>query len=173
MDYKIVFEITNNSIGELSFILPGIIFVLIGAGLIKFRNKLAQDKPRVFVNFFTFLFFGFAVFWTISAGTNIWIQHSSLYDNYKKGNYKVVEGLVENFDPMPHSGHKLESFTVNGVKFEYSDYMVTSGFNNTASHGGPIKEGLQVKISYIGNNILKLEIKQDTNKSLVKTHNKY
>lgn len=52
----------------------------------------------------------------------------------------------------------MESFNVNGVKFEYSDYVITPGFNNAASKGGPIKEGLPVRISYIDGTILKLEV---------------
>jgi hypothetical protein len=65
---------------------------------------------------------------------------------------------------MPKSGHKMESFTVNGVKFEYSDFVVTPGFNNATSHGGPIREGLPVRISHIDNTILKLEVPTSANK---------
>jgi hypothetical protein len=36
---------------------------------------------------------------------------------------------------------------------------VVCGFNNTSSHGGPIREGLPVRVSYVGNTILKLEIR--------------
>jgi hypothetical protein len=43
----------------------------------------------------------------------------------------------------------------------YSDYVVTAGFNNTASHGGPIRQDLPVRISYVGNSIVKLEIRSD------------
>lgn len=36
---------------------------------------------------------------------------------------------------MPYTGHDEETFDVKGVKFWCSDYIVTAGFNNTASHG--------------------------------------
>ena len=52
----------------------------------------------------------------------------------------------------------MESFAVGGHRFSYSDYVVTSGFHNTASHGGPIHDGLDVRVSYLGNLILRLEI---------------
>ena len=65
---------------------------------------------------------------------------------------------------MPYEGHATEHFVVNGVRFEYSDFEVTSGFNNTSSHGGPVRQGLYVRIHYIERNsknvILKLEIKE-------------
>ncbi len=57
----------------------------------------------------------------------IGLQQSSLREYDENGRFEVVEGLVENFDPMPSSGHKMESFSVNGVRFEYSDFVVTPG----------------------------------------------
>lgn len=65
------------------------------------------------------------------------------------GNYHKVEGIVENFDPMPYEGHKDESFTVKNIRFSYSDYEINGGFNNTLSHGGPIYPKRWVKIYYI------------------------
>ncbi|MCB1179285.1 MAG: hypothetical protein KDK36_17020, partial [Leptospiraceae bacterium] len=86
---------------------------------------------------------------------------------YTTKSYKIVEGLIENFHPMPKSGHDKESFSVKGVLFEYSDYEISGFFNNTASHGGPFKtNGQQVKITYFptkrGNAIIKVELKDET-----------
>jgi hypothetical protein len=68
---------------------------------------------------------------------------------------------------MPYGGHKQESFTLNGIEFNYSDFSSSYyGFHNSASHGAPIKEnGQEVRIGYItrdsGNNtILKIELKK-------------
>jgi hypothetical protein len=76
------------------------------------------------------------------------------------GNYEVVQGQVEQFSPMPYEGHADESFVVKGKKFEYSDYSGVTGFHNTSSHGGPIRQGLQVRISYVDDTIIKLEVKK-------------
>jgi hypothetical protein len=65
-----------------------------------------------------------------------------------QGQAWVVEGRIENFHPMPKSGHAQETFTVNGIPFAYSDYEMTSAFNSTASHGGPLRAGLFVRIYY-------------------------
>jgi hypothetical protein len=60
---------------------------------------------------------------------------------------------------MPYTGHPVESFMVNGVLLSYSDFDKSKcGFRNTASHGGPIHEGLQVRISAHAGRILNLEI---------------
>jgi len=52
----------------------------------------------------------------------------------------------------------MERFCVSGVCFAYSDFVITSGFNNTSSHGGPIREGLPVRVTYVGDMIVKLEV---------------
>lgn len=96
--------------------------------------------------------------WTALSGGSLIIQLYSLLSDYGQGEYDVVEGSVENFNPMPYGGHQQESFTVEGVKFSYSDFSISPGFNNTKSHGGPIRKGLRVKVSHIDNVILKLEV---------------
>jgi hypothetical protein len=76
------------------------------------------------------------------------------------GKASYVEGTVDNFVPMPHNGHGDESFTVGGVIFSYSDFLVQAGFNTTTFKNGPIRQGLPVRIWYVGNEIVKLEIKK-------------
>lgn len=101
------------------------------------------------------------------------ILNSDLHIAMRNGNYKTVEGTVENYIPMPEEGHKQESFDVGGVHFEFSDYSLTiQGYHNAASHGGAIRPNLHVRIKYYqnyyekrilaGNDIVKLEI-QDSN----------
>jgi hypothetical protein len=136
----------------------GLIFVVIGVGL--FVPRIASrfgDVPRVF----PVLFLGFAVLWTTVATGGILGGWYLTQAEIRKG-APVVEGVVENFHPMPATGHDEEHFTVQGVYFAYSDFGVTSGFNNTSSHGGPIREGLYVRIHYTGSatagKIVKLEV---------------
>lgn len=72
---------------------------------------------------------------------------------YQNGDYQIVEGYVENFDPMPHGGHKYETFEINGVKFGYSDYTSMIGYHNAKSHGGVItRNGQHFKIGYVNYN---------------------
>jgi hypothetical protein len=93
------------------------------------------------------------IFTTLTFGGN----YFKLRKYYINKEYHIVEGIVENFDPMPYTGHKSESFTVDGIKFEYSDNEIDTGaFRKTKSHGGPIDEGLYVKIYYVGNSIIGL-----------------
>jgi hypothetical protein len=75
-------------------------------------------------------------------------------------------GKVEHFRPMPYEGHPEESFSVAGHTFTYSDYVDAQCFNNSASHGGPIRDGLPVRISYTDNCILRIEELSGANASL-------
>ncbi|GHC66836.1 hypothetical protein [Ulvibacter litoralis] len=124
--------------------------------LILMRKFNAKRSQQIFMYFWI----GFGVLWTTLAFISTGSEYFSSIRAMKNGTYKEVEGIVENFDPMPHSGHKNESFTVNGVKFEYSDFGPSSGFNNTKSHGGPIDEGKYVRINYYDGKILQLWVKE-------------
>ena len=77
-------------------------------------------------------------------------MYNKIVGAYSRGEYQIVEGYVENFEPMPYEGHADETFEINGVKFSYSDYNIHPGYNNTKTHGGVIKEnGQHLKIGYV------------------------
>ena len=74
---------------------------------------------------------------------------------YKRGDYQIVEGYVENFHPMPYAGHSNESFEICGVCFFYSDFVIQQGYHNAKSHGGVItgdRQHLKVGYIYYGGN---------------------
>jgi len=94
-------------------------------------------------------------------------SYRELVQAYRTGKYSVVEGIVEDFHPMPYEGHQSECFRVEKEKFCYSDYEVSPAFNQSASHGGPIRAGLPVRIAYYEDEnfqgqILRLEIRADS-----------
>jgi hypothetical protein len=96
----------------------------------------------------------FSVLWTTVAFLTSGRDYLALQKALKGGNVDIVEGRVENFVSTPD---KSERFTVCGAAFSYSDYLVTAGFNNTSSHGGPIREGIWVRIAYLGNSMSSAE----------------
>lgn len=93
--------------------------------------------------------------------TNISQTNSEALTAFENGQYSVVEGIVTDFHPMPYEGHDEECFSVATKRFCYSDYEVTPGFHNSASHGGPIRLGLRVRVAFTFNTILRLEIAKD------------
>ncbi|WP_294956763.1 hypothetical protein [uncultured Flavobacterium sp.] len=92
---------------------------------------------------------------------------SKYYNTYNLYNNSLfeTEGFVTNFHAMPSGGHDSERFTVNGVKFQFSDFDISNfGYNNVKSNGGAINANKYVRISYIkvnnSNQILKLEVRK-------------
>jgi hypothetical protein len=154
MQYMTVFDVTQSGYRQWPFAAFGLIFVVVGAGLVFFRHQLRGRMHR----FFPFAFLGFAVVWTLTAFVSTAGSYSRLASDLRAGRCEVTEGVVTTFHPMPYGGHQMESFVVSGRRFEYSDYVVTAGFNNTASHGGPIQQGVRVRIHHRGNDIARLEI---------------
>jgi hypothetical protein len=143
----------------------GLIFVMIGVAMpLMIRTGAFRSKPLFIKRWLPRLFLGFAIVWTTATFFVTFFDYRSSVSALKENRAEMIEGPVTDFHPMPYSGHVDESFVVNGVKFEYSDYGVTAGFNNTTSHGGPIREGLMVRIWHHRGRILRLDIKEDANK---------
>ena len=154
---------------ELLLLLPIFIFGLIVVIAICIDNK--QKNGNISISPFIIFIVIFIIAIVGYFGTMPNKDLIKLKDVYDNGNYKIVEGFVVDFDPMPYGGHKQETFNVNGIKFSYSDYGSSVGyspvFKKTQSHGGPIYEGAYIKLFYIhderfnDNFIIGLWIKED------------
>lgn len=159
MSYHVVFDVADAGYKSWSFPAHGLVMIIVGAFLVAARKNLPgewwKNRPRASAAF-AFFFLGFAVLWTSVSFIATYRDFAKASTAQKEGRARVVEGLVTDFKSMP----KRESFCVQSQCFQYSDYIITAGFNNMSSHGGPIKAGLPVRITYSGNTILKLEVAQ-------------
>jgi hypothetical protein len=157
--YRVVFDITKdarpNDIAGGWFTAA----LLLAAGIVLFvvRRKL----PAILRVWFPALVVAFGILGIVSLLFRNVPQPSELAAAYRAGRCDVVEGVVTQFHPMPVTGHDVESFVVAGKRFRYSDYIHRAGFNQTSSHGGPIHEGVLVRIHFLGEDIAKLEIADD------------
>jgi hypothetical protein len=82
----------------------------------------------------------------------------------EKGLFKVIEGNLENYHPMPKEGHDNESFDIGGVHFDYGDFQIKFGYSNAASLGGVIRPGNYYRITYYeepyNNAIIRIEMQE-------------
>ncbi len=80
-------------------------------------------------------------------------EFKSILIPYKNGNYKIVNGYVENFNlstDKKKSWIEYEKFTLNKVNFNYTNCSTILGYSHTRSNGGVIrKNGQHLKIGYI------------------------
>lgn len=158
MEYVTVFEITQKPF-EWWFSAFGLIFIVIGIVLILVGNRWPSQRGAKFTGYFMLVF---ASLWTLIAFTSTFGDYRNVTEAYRTGNFSTVEGPVENFRPMPYEGHQSECFSVQNERFCYSDYVIQGGFNHSASHGGPIREGLPVRVAYYEGQILRLEVRADS-----------
>jgi len=146
-----------------------ILLFLAVIALYPLATNIFSKKKRESMNFkVTILFSVFAFLFVLIVGSIAFLGQSSMsayvFDEYQKGKAKVVEGYVENFDPMPYDGHKYESFSIDNLTFFYSDFAEQPGYHTAKSHGGVIKgNGQHLRITYVyydeayGNIIMRIE----------------
>ena len=162
MQYQVVYDIQQVNYPGWWIFAVGFVFVVSGTVFFLLRDndsinsifEMGGPVRRVVMPLFAACF---GLLWLLIGCLN-YAHFASLRNLARHENVDVVEGTVTQFVPMPYEGHANESFVVNGRRFEYSEYDETAAFHHTQSHGGPIREGQRVRITYSGNDILKLEI---------------
>jgi hypothetical protein len=87
-----------------------------------------------------------------------WRDYAKLRTALRNGTYLLVEGRVTDFVPERRDGHPIEMFRVGDAQFEYSTSDITSAFHWTAGQGGPIRDGVSVRIADVDGAIARLEI---------------
>lgn len=161
-----VFDVLDSGYRDWTFPAFGLIFVAIGIALLAFPKIIKRlgipnapylNGRSAFQAFFPYIFVGLALLWTVIVFIATYSHHLRHKALVQENQCRIVEGPVEHFV----TGEKGESFSVAGVDFKYSDYVITDGFNNTSSHDGPINSSSYVRICYDPKDyaILRLEIR--------------
>jgi len=162
-----VFDVLDAGFETWMFPAFGLIFVviglciLIGPAILRAWGIPFRENRRWSSRLTGYFFVVFATLWTGTAFYATYSQYQRNRTMVEQNRCWGVEGPVEHFVPMPYGGHASETFSVHGVPFKYSDFTITGGFNNTASHGGPITPDAYVRICYDPSNnvIVRLEIR--------------
>lgn len=72
--------------------------------------------------------------------------------------YQTLAGVLKNFRVIVKHGVVAEQFEAEGVSFGYLDIYTPTRFRKSATNGGPMREGIPVRISYREGCIVKLEV---------------
>lgn len=159
MQYQVVFDVRDTR-PAYEFVLVGLLFIAIGVVLALLRPRLPGwwgKQPRASSRFVA-CWIALSAFSTVVTLAIITLGGSYFRRAMTDHRTETIEGVVEEFTPMPAAGHAMERFCVQGRCFEYSDFVITGGFNKTSSHGGPIRLGLRVRLAVLNDTILRLEV---------------
>ena len=161
-DYVTVYQIARPPLGpNWLFSYVGLVPLIVGAVIIFGKYRLGWRRPNWPLPLF-FCLVGIVMFYIAGPlAPFVTGMNSEALTSFETGHYSVVEGIVTDFHPMPYEGHDDECFSVTTQRFCYSDYSVTPGFHNAASHGGPIRAGFRVRVTYSYDTILRLEVARD------------
>jgi hypothetical protein len=159
--YEVAYDAINEGqpFSNYLMLLGYFVGIVFGAG---FYLKARKIKKKFDLFFSKVWLFGWVVLGGIGF-TNVFFKQAECVEWRNNGTYKITEGVVKGFDPMPYSGqksgNKSESFTLGEYRFFYSDFSEAEGcFNNTKSHGGPIDEGKKIKLYHNEGIILRVDV---------------
>jgi len=161
MDYKVIFDVIEHGYTSWRMALPfaGISVAATCISWVLSRPSMIEDTREDRIRR--------AGFRVVAAATGViaigligytYRAHLVLCDAFRSGKGHVIEGIVTAFIPEGPDGHPLEQFRVAGEDFWYSSSNGTSGFHWTVGKGGPMRNGLKVRITTVGEEIARLEI---------------
>jgi hypothetical protein len=161
-EYHVVFDVART--GVASWWLASIVAVIVGVMtfdtvayfLTRASNRPYGDLKAGRWQSTTVVISAFASLIPIAMVYAMHARHAGLVAA-EESHASTVEGIVSQFKSLP----KLERFCVSGSCFAYSDYILDGGFNNMRSHGGPIHEGVRVRVKHVNGVIVRLEIMGD------------
>jgi len=156
VNYHVVFDALQTG-SQLAICLFIPLFLLV-PGAVGWALKRSHD-PHSALKGKVFLFISIASFGvSLVVATNSLVEYHKMKLALAEGDYQVTEGIVEEFIPMPPSGHRVESFRVGGASFHYGTGWDSFVFNS-AWNRGYIHNDAQIRITHRGINILRVEVK--------------
>lgn len=173
-DVKVLFDITGiSSVNYLQspfgtvFYFFSISFLVL---LLTFKRSIRQFlqsmmRPGFFpVRLFLVMFSGLSLIIFLLTYNSYNDELNELKESLVNGKGWITDGKIENFAASDYGGMYKVSFSVNKIKFNYSDDQFFPGYHDVA---GPLKEGVKVRIYYfhdensaIKNKITKLVINE-------------
>jgi hypothetical protein len=153
VNYVVVFDIAHAGDKGLLFVAVGMFMALVGLASVAASRSLSSPPVQRFIGA------AFGLAFLVAGPITAWTAIQSYVDARNYSQAQVVEGVVSYFKPEPLTGHgSPEVFCVKEQCFDYSEYTSVPGFNTTSHQGWPIKLGLAVRVTHIGNTIIKLEV---------------
>lgn len=164
MNFLLVYDAANEP-SDLTFVVFALVACMVSGALAFYRpvqNRLWGEEKAWRGRRIGKLAFGFGLMLLAIGLFTIFVSDENLRKASKQNACTSIVGVVTDFEPQTPGEH--ERFTINGEPFSYSQYQITGAFNQTIAEGGPIHEGVTVRLCYVApenvrsNLILRVEI---------------
>ena len=159
--YQVVFDVASHGYTTWHTALVPAGVAIVAAGLYLIVNRmLSGGEDRELRRYQSGLKIIMVVMLVGTVGMLVitWDDYAELRSALARHAYRVVTGTVTDFVPEGPDGHPTERFRVDGAQYAYSTYDITSAFHLVARNGGPIHNGVPVRISEVRGSIARLEI---------------
>ncbi|HEX6536964.1 MAG TPA: hypothetical protein VF041_20430 [Gemmatimonadaceae bacterium] len=158
MHERVIFDVTTAGYHDwwipcLFVGVTGALAAMMLAGRRRSPRYAAAMPVGAIVTFAAIMLFG-AFTWFIDGYRDYRRMRSELLS----GHYETVDGVITNFVPGGFGDHPLESFTVAGHDYWYSFSILTPGYHRPHWLGGPLRDGLHVRIADVHGQIARLEV---------------
>ncbi len=157
--YKLIFDVTREGFRAWWFPAFGLLFVALGVVGVIVERRFASRPRRWPGALGVWAFLGFSVLWTFLSGFFSYREYATLVSAVEQGTVQYVEGPVQNFAPMPANGPRRGALRGRREALRVLDNVAGAGFNDTSTEGGPMRPGLQVRVGYVGDTIVHLEVR--------------
>jgi hypothetical protein len=159
MSYSVVYDSTRTNlwwwITRSPILFVGLFLVLLILRWLCLSRRAPIEQKLLLIGVLVVVCVG--AVWRLSFRYNV---SRNFYLYY--GPYTTIQGVVKNYEVFRTPNSVGEQFDVNDTHFGYIDLFQYKCFHNAAANGGPIHEGLQVRISYttlhVSPCIVKLEV---------------
>jgi len=156
--YRLVYDVAQAGYTDWWFPAIGVAIFAFALASRYFRRK----ETRALGPWFTHLFAGFAMCWVMGTFWATYGGYRSMRNALRSGRFTVVEGRVRNFHPSDPGDHTDETWEVESggrmYRYAYAPSSLTPGFRKTSVHGGPVHEGLRVRVADVDGYIARLEV---------------
>lgn len=157
-EFELVFDLAEVGYRQWGYTAFGLVAVACSIGLYFLGRSALKTSFPIFRSTLPKVGLVVSILFTLVAFLPTYVPYHKLRSAYDGGQAVTVEGMVTNFSAENTSQKQPETFEVEGQAFRYSMYLLTPGFNQSRPLGGPLKEGVHVRIAHVDGAIVKLEI---------------
>jgi len=160
LTYRVVYDVRHAMPNVWWLIVIPLVLGPVGYGIYRQAHRFDSSKPG-FVGLFLMFMAGLGTLFVIGGSL---LPYLGMRSHLARGAYRVREGTVRNFVPGDAGDHRSESWVLqsvsDSVNYSYSPSIVDAGYDQTAPHGGQVREGTRVRVWEVGGRIARLEIAQ-------------